>query len=154
MRFLDWWKVALPTLRYARPRPRWHARPGTAGASLAGLRGWAGEPTSIMADAPRALLRAGRGRGSPCSRDRGDDTIEVTPEAEQRWTRMVDRNASKSNFSEISYYFGTNIPGKPRKYLLNSGGRPKLFAVIAEVIADDYKAFRLGRLTLHAPSSG
>ena len=28
---------------------------------------------SIMADAPRALLRAGRGRGSLCSRDQGDD---------------------------------------------------------------------------------
>ena len=32
-----------------------------------------------------------------------------------------------------SYYFGTNIPGKPRKYLLNSAGRPKLFKEIDRV---------------------
>ena len=35
-------------------------------------------------------------------------------------------------FGESSYYFGTNIPGKPRRYLLNAGGRPKLFKEIAE----------------------
>ena len=43
---------------------------------------------------------------------------------------MVDNGAALSPFGEISYYFGTNIPGKPRKYLLNSGGRPKLFKEI------------------------
>ncbi len=79
------------------------------------------------------------------ARDHGYDTIETNPEAEERWTSMVDRNASKSNFGEISYYFGTNIPGKPRKYLLNSGGRPKLFAEIAKVRADGFRAFALSR---------
>ena len=64
-------------------------------------------------------------------RDRGDDTIEVDPAAEERWTDMVDRGAALSPFGESSYFFGTNIPGKPRKYLLNSGGRPKLFKEIA-----------------------
>ena len=58
---------------------------------------------------------------------------------------MVDRGAATSPFGESSYFFGTNIPGKPRKYLLNSGGRPKLFKVIADVQANDYKAFRLSR---------
>ena len=48
-------------------------------------------------------------------------------------------------FGESSYFFGTNIPGKPRKYLLNSGGRPKLFKEIADVQANDYKGFRLSR---------
>ena len=42
---------------------------------------------------------------------------------------MVDHGARMSPFGESSYFFGSNIPGKPRKYLLNSGGRPKLFAV-------------------------
>jgi hypothetical protein len=46
-------------------------------------------------------------------------------------------------FGESSYYFGTNIPGKPRKYLLNAGGRPKLFKEIARVKANDYEAFIL-----------
>ena len=34
-----------------------------------------------------------------------------------------------------SYFFGTNIPGKPRQYLLNAGGRPKLFKEIVRVRA-------------------
>jgi len=76
-------------------------------------------------------------------RDRGFDTIEVDPEAEERWTAMVDRGAAAAPFGERSYFFGSNIPGKPRKYLLNSGGRPKLFKEIARVIDTDYKAFRL-----------
>jgi cation diffusion facilitator CzcD-associated flavoprotein CzcO len=76
-------------------------------------------------------------------RDHGIDTIEVGPEAEEAWTSMVDRGASQSPFGEISYYFGSNIPGKPRRYLLNSGGRPKLFKEIARVRRTDYAAFRL-----------
>jgi hypothetical protein len=79
-------------------------------------------------------------------REHGYDAIEVDPAAEEQWTDMVDRVAKRApSFGESSYYFGSNIPGKPRKYLLNSAGRPKLFAVIADVVASDYKAFRLSR---------
>jgi cation diffusion facilitator CzcD-associated flavoprotein CzcO len=78
-------------------------------------------------------------------RERGDDTIEVDPSAEEDWTAMVDRGAASSPFGESSYFFGTNIPGKPRKYLLNSGGRPKMFKEIDEVVKSDFKAFRLAR---------
>ena len=59
---------------------------------------------------------------------------------------MVDRWATKAPaFGESSYYFGTNIPGKPRKYLLNSAGRPKLLSEIAKVKETDYAAFTLSR---------
>jgi cation diffusion facilitator CzcD-associated flavoprotein CzcO len=78
-------------------------------------------------------------------RDHGYDTIEVDPAAEEAWTSMVDRGAGLGPFGESSYFFGANIPGKPRKYLLNSGGRPKLFKEIDRVVASDYKAFRLSR---------
>jgi cation diffusion facilitator CzcD-associated flavoprotein CzcO len=78
-------------------------------------------------------------------RDHGYDTIEVEPAAEERWTDMVNRNVALSSFTERSYYYGTNIPGKPRRYLLNSGGRPKLFNEIARVVGTDYAAFRLAR---------
>jgi cation diffusion facilitator CzcD-associated flavoprotein CzcO len=78
-------------------------------------------------------------------RDHGYDTIEVDPAAEEEWTNMVDANVTMSPFGESSYFFGTNIPGKPRKYLLNSGGRPKLFEEIAKVRDNDYKAFTLSR---------
>jgi cation diffusion facilitator CzcD-associated flavoprotein CzcO len=78
------------------------------------------------------------------AREHGVRTIEVDPAAEQDWTAMVDRGATrKPSFGLSSYYFGANIPGKPRKYLLNSAGRPKLFKEMAEVIANDYQAFGL-----------
>jgi cation diffusion facilitator CzcD-associated flavoprotein CzcO len=78
-------------------------------------------------------------------RDHGYDTIEVSAAAEERWTKMIDDGASMSPFGEISYYFGTNIPGKPRRYLLNSGGRPKLLKEIKRVFDTDYEAFTLAR---------
>ena len=80
------------------------------------------------------------------ARDRGFDVIEVDPAAEQRWCEMIERNLAFSSFTEKSYYYGTNIPGKPRRYLLNSGGRPKLHREIRRVSETDYKAFRLSKV--------
>ena len=80
------------------------------------------------------------------ARANGGDVIELDPAAEESWTAMVDRNAArKPSFGEGSYYFGTNIPGKPRKYLLNAAGRPKLHAMIAELVANGYQDFTLSR---------
>jgi cation diffusion facilitator CzcD-associated flavoprotein CzcO len=80
------------------------------------------------------------------ARDHGFDTVEVDTRAEGEWTAMVDRWATRPpSFGQGSYYFGTNIPGKPRRYLLNSAGRPKLFAVIADVRAHEFSDFRLSR---------
>jgi cation diffusion facilitator CzcD-associated flavoprotein CzcO len=76
-------------------------------------------------------------------RAEGFEVVEVTEDAERRWTDMVDRGAELAPFGERSYFFGTNIPGKPRKYLLNSGGRPKLFKEIARVHDTGFEAFHL-----------
>jgi cation diffusion facilitator CzcD-associated flavoprotein CzcO len=77
------------------------------------------------------------------ARDHGFVEVEPETEAEQAWTSMIDRAARKApSFGECSYYFGSNIPGKPRKYLLNSAGRPKLLSMIAEIKADDFAPFR------------
>jgi cation diffusion facilitator CzcD-associated flavoprotein CzcO len=79
-------------------------------------------------------------------RDHGYDTIEADPAAEEAWTAMIDRNgARKPSFGTASYYFGSNVPGKPRKYLLNAAGRPKLFEMIAEIVASEYQPFVLSR---------
>src|SRR4029077_13346715 len=44
-------------------------------------------------------------------RERGYDTVEVDPAAEERWTSMVDRGATGPGaFGASSYYFGSNIP--------------------------------------------
>ena len=81
------------------------------------------------------------------ARDHGYDTIEIDAATEDEWTEMVDTIAAKSpaTFGESSYFFGANIPGKPRRYLLNSAGRPKLLAMIAEIAGNDYKPFTLSR---------
>ncbi len=77
------------------------------------------------------------------ARAHGYETIEVDPAAEDDWTAMIDRGAKRvPSFGASSYYFGANIPGKPRKYLLNSAGRPKLLQVMAELDQNDYKSFR------------
>jgi cation diffusion facilitator CzcD-associated flavoprotein CzcO len=73
----------------------------------------------------------------------GADVIEVSAESEERWTRMVDKGAAKTTFGTIGQYVGGNIPGKPKRYLLNTGGRHKLFEIIATTRADDYTAFEL-----------
>jgi cation diffusion facilitator CzcD-associated flavoprotein CzcO len=88
------------------------------------------------------------------ARSRGCDTIEVAPAAEEKWTRMVERNAARApSFGPSSYYFGANIPGKPRKYLLNAGGRPHFFEVVADVRARDYEPFRLSSSSERARAS-
>jgi cation diffusion facilitator CzcD-associated flavoprotein CzcO len=87
------------------------------------------------------------------ARSRGCDVIEVSASSEERWTRMVDKGAAKTTFGTIGQYVGTNIPGKPRRYLLNTGGRPKLFEVIAATRADDYAAFELTKSSEPAPAT-
>jgi cation diffusion facilitator CzcD-associated flavoprotein CzcO len=75
------------------------------------------------------------------ARKLGCEVVEVTKDAEERWTAMVDRAAAETPFGTIGQYVGGNIPGKPKRYLLNAGGRPKLFKEIARVKATDYAAF-------------
>ena len=74
-------------------------------------------------------------------RDHGYSVIEVPTAAEDEWTTMVDVNAAMSPFIESSYFYGSNVPGKPRRYLINPGGRPKLLRMMAEVVENDYKGF-------------
>ncbi len=75
----------------------------------------------------------------------GHEVIEVSETSEERWTRMVDKGASLTTFGTIGQYVGSNIPGKPRRYLLNTGGRPKLFEIAADVVAHDYAAFEFSK---------
>jgi cation diffusion facilitator CzcD-associated flavoprotein CzcO len=78
------------------------------------------------------------------AREQDAKSVEVSVEAEDKWTAMIDRAAKKApSFGEASYYFGTNVPGKPKKYLLNSAGRPKFKSIVAEQTANGYPAFRL-----------
>jgi cation diffusion facilitator CzcD-associated flavoprotein CzcO len=75
------------------------------------------------------------------ARDHGYSIIEVPMASEEEWTSMVDTYAVMSPFTESSYFYGTNIPGKPRRYLINPAGRPKLLEMMAGVVGNDYKGF-------------
>lgn len=77
------------------------------------------------------------------ARARGRDVIEPTQEAEERWGRLMAKAASRTTFGTIGQYVGGNIPGKARRYLLNSAGRPKLFESFTEVRDGDYADFDL-----------
>ena len=77
------------------------------------------------------------------AREHGHDVIEVSEESEERWTRMVDKGAAVTTFGTVGQYVGSNIPGKPRRYLLNTGGRMKLFEIRDAVVADDYAGFEM-----------
>lgn len=79
------------------------------------------------------------------ARELGVDVIEADRAAEEHWTTMIDRDAHLSPFTEKSYYYGTNIPGKPRRYLLNSGGRPKLLKEFARLRTNGYEGFVFSR---------
>ena len=84
----------------------------------------------------------------------GYDVIEVSASSEERWTRMVDKGAARTTFGTIGQYVGSNIPGKPKRYLLNTGGRMKLFEIAADVVAHDYDAFELSQASDRAPTAG
>ena len=63
------------------------------------------------------------------ARDHGYDVIEVDADGRGAVDRAWSTGrASKTPFGTIGQYVGGNIPGKPKRYLLNAGGRPKLFS--------------------------
>jgi cation diffusion facilitator CzcD-associated flavoprotein CzcO len=85
------------------------------------------------------------------ARDRGCDVIEVSEQSEERWSRMVEKGAAKTTFGTIGQYVGGNIPGKPKRYLLNAGGRMKLFEIIEATKKDDYDAFEMRTAAVSGP---
>ncbi len=68
------------------------------------------------------------------ARDHGFDVFEPTEAQQARWMAMVEALAPRSIFSaEHSHYYGANVQGKPRKFLLNPGGRGKLHEMLNEM---------------------
>ncbi len=72
------------------------------------------------------------------ARDNGYEVFEPTAEHEQAWMDMVAELAPKSIFSvNHSHYYGANVEGKPRKFLLNPGGRDKLAEMLKEMTSTE-----------------
>ena len=77
------------------------------------------------------------------ARSEDRQVVEVTAAAEDRWSRLMDKAAAHTPFGTLGQYVGGNIPGKPKRYLLNAAGRPKLFEVLAQQRSDRWDAFTL-----------
>jgi len=76
------------------------------------------------------------------ARAHGHRVSEVPKALEDEWTTMVNEAAiTMSPFNEKSYFFGANIPGKARAFLLNSLGRPKLLEMMETAVKGGYAGF-------------
>ncbi|WP_040832052.1 flavin-containing monooxygenase [Nocardia jiangxiensis] len=75
------------------------------------------------------------------SRERDYRVIEVPEDVEDKWNRMVAEMAAYSSFGEHSYFYGANIAGKPKAFLLNPAGRPMLREMIGAVLENKYQGF-------------
>jgi cation diffusion facilitator CzcD-associated flavoprotein CzcO len=75
-------------------------------------------------------------------REHGYSVIDPPIEYEEEWIDMVNTLAASSPFSQHhSHYFGANVEGKPRKFLLNPAGRQKLHDYFDEIAGKEYKGF-------------
>jgi cation diffusion facilitator CzcD-associated flavoprotein CzcO len=75
------------------------------------------------------------------ARKNDHDRIEVPQAVEQRWMETMEKALPYSSFLPQGQYYGTNIPGKPRSFLLNPAGRPTLMKVMGKTVEGDYEGF-------------
>jgi cation diffusion facilitator CzcD-associated flavoprotein CzcO len=75
------------------------------------------------------------------ARTRGRRRIEVPKEDEQAWMAMIAELLPYSPFEKRGQYYGANTLGKPKAYLLNPGGRPKLDEFMAKAVDRGYQGF-------------
>jgi len=71
----------------------------------------------------------------------GHARIEVPLAAERAWMEMIAQFLAYSPFEQRGQYYGGNTPGKPKAFLLNPGGRPKLDEFMAKAIESGYQGF-------------
>lgn len=71
----------------------------------------------------------------------GKTVVEVPAEVEQQWNDALVAALDYNPFGEHSYFFGTNIEGKPKSFLLNPGGRPMLWESLRPHLDSKYDGF-------------
>jgi cyclohexanone monooxygenase len=75
---------------------------------------------------------------------RGLARIEATVEAEEAWVEHSDGCAARTLLPEAdSWYTGANIPGKPRVFMVYTGGVGKFRRRCTEIAERGYEGFRL-----------
>ena len=73
--------------------------------------------------------------------------IETTEEACEKWVAHVNEaaHATLMPHAKNTWYFGANIPGKPRVFMPYAGGMTRYRAVCAEIATNGYEGFVLGQ---------
>ncbi|WP_019877549.1 flavin-containing monooxygenase [Sporichthya polymorpha] len=73
---------------------------------------------------------------------RGATRVEVEPQAQRDWTRHLLRRAEQTLYPKArSYYMGDDVPGKPRVFMLYTGGLRDYRDVISKCAADGYPGY-------------
>ena len=76
------------------------------------------------------------------AREHGHTIVEAPARLEQDWTYTVNTEAARrSSFTQESYFYGANVPGKARRFLLNPLGRPMLLKLMEAAVKSDYEGF-------------
>lgn len=88
-------------------------------------------------------------------RERGADTIEALPDAQQHWVSHVNEVAAATLFPQAnSWYMGANVPGKPRMFMPYIGGVGPYRKACDDVAANDYEGFAVSGASAAAAASG
>ena len=75
-------------------------------------------------------------------RERGVDTVDVDPEAEDDWVQHVNDVAEQTMYMLAdSWYLGANIPGKPRVFMPYAGGVGVYRERCEEIAGSDYPGY-------------
>ncbi len=77
-------------------------------------------------------------------RSQGVETIEATVGAEESWSKHCNELADTTLYTKAeSWYTGANIEGKPRGFLIYTGGLPLYRQKCNEAAANGYEGFSL-----------
>lgn len=75
-------------------------------------------------------------------RERGADRVEPRRDVVDKWTSHVDELAGGTVFVRTdSWYLGSNIEGKPRRFMLFTGGMGAYLEICRDVAENDYEGF-------------
>jgi cation diffusion facilitator CzcD-associated flavoprotein CzcO len=86
-------------------------------------------------------------------RDRGAETVEAAPEAEEAWVAHNQELAEGTLFPTAdTWYMGANIPGKPRVFMPNLDFVGPYRAKCDAIAANDYEGFVFATRRERAPA--
>jgi cyclohexanone monooxygenase len=74
-------------------------------------------------------------------RERGYQRIEPDESAEEKWTDHVYDVANEVLVADTAWYYGSNIPGKAKRFLFYVGGLPVYRKKLIEVGDNEYDGF-------------